>query len=307
MSSIQEQFDLALKVSQNGDINSCYTSEKVTAGKYYAYYTKSEWLEFRDNVMSETDRKAYEDGGGKELEEKYSSQWKIWMPPKMASYASSSRFIYTLLRNKGIIFEQKLRTPIPRSVSNMDGYSMNKELFIEAKCHEIYSSPNPKYKLAYRDFYNGLKQCSTFDYIPASENNDSTIKFFINGNPVEQFDIKQTISHLLGIANSYKIGITYLDPQTGKQGKHIPQNAPTFIYLLYNPKDLRPYLSEATWSEIETRYRAEKQFIVDNKVFFRKLFRYSLAYVGVESDKAESIASLFKVSVEDQFSILRFL
>ena len=99
---IQEEFDIALKKFKNGDVNTFYSSDNVLPDKYFAYYTKAEWLDFLENFMSDYDKKAYEDGGGKELEEKFSGKWGVWMPPKMAAYASSSRFIYELLKDNGV-------------------------------------------------------------------------------------------------------------------------------------------------------------------------------------------------------------
>lgn len=303
---IQEEFDIALKKFKNGDVNTFYSSDNVLPDKYFAYYTKAEWLDFLENFMSDYDKKAYEDGGGKELEEKFSGKWGVWMPPKMAAYASSSRFIYELLKDNGVVFEQKLPTSIPRSISNMDGYLPSKEIFIEAKCHEIYSSPTPKYKLAYKKFYDGLLEFG-FKYLPAAEKNDASISFSLNGVLIDQFDIKQTISHLLGIANACKRGVDIRDYTTENSSKHRISCCPKFVYLLFNPMVLKDYLPQGAYDAIINHYNSEKEFITNNVSFLKTIFRYSLKYVGVNDDKIDMLSSGFKVIVADQNNIMSII
>ena len=61
---------------------------------YEDYFSKKNWINFL-NKMKENPKayNAYIKGGGSETIEKYSKKYGVWYPPKMASVASSSRFI----------------------------------------------------------------------------------------------------------------------------------------------------------------------------------------------------------------------
>lgn len=291
----KEIFDKALKKSLGGKDNEYYSSENVIPHKYYLYHTRKDWCDFLSQ-MAPQHRKAYEEGGGKELEEKY---WKgVWLPPKMAAYASSSFFVYDLLKNTDVIFEQKLPTSIPSATSNMDAFYPRKNVFIEAKCHEIYDSPSPKYKTAYKRFYDMLAVRTGFKYQPKEEKNDSAIVFSLDDIPVTQFDIKQIIAHTLGIANACKNGVMIerrreqLDPRTGI----------SLVYLLYNPKELKKTLRSEEWEAIQSAYDNEVHFIDNHHQFFISLFSLSLEYVGFEPDKIEELVKKYEVKLADQYN-----
>ena len=292
-------FDNALKLCKGGKTEDYYASERVRPNRYYMYYTLEKWNEFLGR-MSSKDKKAYIDGGGKEWEEKEDDKKSgVWLPPKMAAYASSSRFIYDLLKGTDVIFEQKLPTSIPHSVSNMDAFYLDKNIFIEAKCHEFYCSQSPKYKTAYREFYNTLASKTGFSYKPAKEKNNSPISFFMDGKPVEQFDIKQIISHTLGIAYACKNGVE-IDDKTEllNLAKGI-----SLIYLLYNPCELKVYLNDDEWKDIDSKYNDEVRFVQDNNSFFKALFEISLEYVGYDSAKISELVESFEFKVADQLNI----
>lgn len=298
----KEIFDNAMKLRMGGKKEEYYASEKVLPNRYYMYYTLAKWEEYRGK-MSPKDIKAYSNGGGKELEEKEDKKRKVWLPPKMAAYASSSRFVYDLLKDTEVVFEQKLPTSVPRSTSNMDAFYLDKNIFIEAKCHEFYSSPSPKYKIAYREFYNILASKTGFSYKPTNEKNDSSISFFMDGKPVEQFDIKQIISHILGIANACKNGVII----DGKK-KLLPlDKGISLIYLLYNPCEVKDYLSDDEWDEIDSKYNKEICFVKDNVTFFKALFKISLEYVGYDSAKISDLFKSFEFKVANQFNIKEIL
>ena len=292
-------FDKALKLCKGGKTEDYYASERVRPSRYYTYYTLEEWNEYLSR-MSSKDKKAYSEGGGKELEEKEDDKKKgVWLPPKMAAYASSSRFIYDLLKGTDAIFEQKLPTSIPHSISNMDAFYLDKNIFIEAKCHEFYSSPSPKYKTAYREFYNTLASKTGFSYKPANEKNNAAICFFMNSEPVEQFDIKQIISHILGIAYACKNGVE-IDEKT--EWLNLDKGI-SLIYLLYNPSELESFLNNDEWKDINKKYEAEASFVQDNNSFFKALFEISLEYVGYDSARISELVKSFEFKVADQFNI----
>ena len=276
-------FDKALKKSQGGKGEDYYSSERVLKEKYYSYITYDEWSKFRKG-MSEKDRKAYDNGGGKELEEKCYKG--VWIPPKMASYASSSRFVYNRLKGTNVIFEQKLPTLISRSTSNMDAFYPDKNIFIEAKCHEIYSSPSPKYK-------------TRFTYTPTEEKNDAPVTFTIDNERVTQFDIKQIIAHMLGIANACKKGVKI----NGEKKQLDLNNGISFIYLLYNPQELKDYFdSSKDWNKIETKWNNEVSFIKKHHRFFKELFGVALEYVGFGCSKRKELEGIFEFKLADQIN-----
>lgn len=290
-------FDNALKLRYGGKKEDYYASERVLPNKYYMYYTLEEWNKYLDK-MSPKDKKAYGEGGGKELEEKEDDNG-VWQPPKMAAYASSSRFVYDLLKGTDVIFEQKLPTSVPRSVSNMDAFYLDRNIFIEAKCQEFYSSPSPKYKKAYKKFYDLLASKTGFSYIPAEEKNDAPISFLLNGMTVEQFDIKQIISHTLGIANACKNGVEI----DGAIKRLDLEKGISLIYLLYNPRELQSYLSDDEWDDINSKYEKEVSFVQNNISFFKALFEISLEYVGCETARIKDLVESYQFIVTDQFNV----
>jgi len=312
MSATTEKFDLALKKSLGGRMKDFYkTSDEKKP--YPAYYTNAEWDKFRKG-MSLQDQNAYSDGGGKELEEK--NYRGTMVPPKMASYASSSRFVYTLLRkelcNNDVVFEQKLPTGIKSSVPNMDAFlATSKEfIFVEAKCHEIYASPSPKYKTAFKEFYDIISKKTEFSYEPAAEVNDSSVTFKYNAEPIKRFDIKQTIAHIRSIAYACINGVVVKDGKVEKRLMLAENQSPVFAYLVYNPEDLKDFVEdEKAWKAIDIDYKKEINFI-DNRIkdgFFNKLFEISLGCLGCNEDKIKSLSKRFKVVRADQKDIKKII
>ena len=85
----QKAFDLAKKLLDGGDIHQGY---RMNDGRLYpAYYTNEEWEAFLADMKTNYPAafKGYDEGKGGELEEHNFKGKKI--PPKMASYSSSSR------------------------------------------------------------------------------------------------------------------------------------------------------------------------------------------------------------------------
>ncbi len=196
---------------------------------YNNYLSNDAWEKFCVR-MSEKHQKYYEDADGGELKEK-KGRWGI-VPPKMASYGSSSRFIY--LQSKDIenfIFEKPLSTRVGRNPANLDGYLQKSDcdIYVEAKCREIYAShQNQKIANVYKDVYESIhKMHSKFDCESSKiEGDDSHFKctFKYDGTPLVHFDIKQLICHFLGIAADI-----LENKNTNKKIK--------FVYLIFDPKD----------------------------------------------------------------------
>lgn len=227
--SLGKALDHGIMLQETARIAEIQAGYKVDGRTYGNYLSNESWKAFEAD-MKANHPKAYEQyalGGGKEMEERKSG--KYIYPPKMASFGSSSRMIYNLMKsNPDFLYEMKLPTTIG-GIANLDGFLETKEkcLFVEAKCREPYSQQKGEVAEKYRELY---------EYLTRSENNNLTceilgvtagkmqVRFYIGQNERTCFDIKQMICHLLGIATACL------------QGRYNKNTQ--FIYLLYNPTEL---------------------------------------------------------------------
>ncbi len=212
------------------------------------YYNNDVFCDFIKD-MDTNHRQNYLDGSGGELCEKKGKYG--WVPPKMASVASSSRFIYLSLKDnsneKMKLFDQKIQSDgyfsfekeitidVVGSKPNLDAVykTKNKTLYFEAKCHEIFDSHKLIWKNAY--FVDGVFYGKDKKSLQLSIGSEKPIN---NKNGIDQYsksldksifglgnfkglrmDFKQMVCHLLGIAN---------DDSYGKE----------LIYLIYRPDGL---------------------------------------------------------------------
>lgn len=250
---LQNSFDLAKKQFEGGNTDTGYVAKN---GKTYnAYHTNEEWMAFLSEMELKypTAFKEYKDGDGGELED---TQY----PPKMASYGSSSRFVFELSRDiPGFHFEKKLGICIPARNDNqeaeasLDGYLESRCIYVEAKCREIYAKSQTEFNEKYREFYNYLlhRTEGRFGFsIKGSTTSKGEfvqhVRFSWNNQPICHLDLKQLLCHLLGIAKK-----TLLE-----EGKHVP----TLIYLVFNPIfDILPRIeSKRTASLIKSCWETEK-------------------------------------------------
>ncbi len=209
------------ETAKNSELKSGY---KI-GNRVYDNYLENNCFDAFVTKMKEKYPTAYEmfcAGGGKELEE---NQY----PPKMASFGSSSRMIFNLMKDvQGFLFEEKLPTTIG-GTAHLDGFmeTDDKYIFVEAKCREPYSTKNNVYERKYEDLYkyisNSAKSNISCD-IEDIEGNTKEMKvtFKVNSNPIHNFDMKQMISHLLGVATAFL------------KGKYEIRDI-EFIYLLFDP------------------------------------------------------------------------
>ncbi len=255
--NISKELDLAIKVAETQTTDGTY-------GKYNTYMTKEEWDAFK-NAMLPSALDEYGAGGGDELSEKNGR------PPKMACYGSSSRMIYKLSCHKeGFHYEKKLSTTIG-GTANLDGFleEDNRYVFVEAKCHEPYSTKSNSASKAYEKLY---------DYINAQMGGNIEIamktskcgryldvEYFSDGEKLEHFDMKQMICHLLGIA-------------TGVLKGELKQKQIDFIYLLYDPTELD--LSPATKEAVDAIY--ERTCYECNLIDFALLLRIIFSFLMEE-------------------------
>ncbi|MBR5201985.1 MAG: hypothetical protein IKW45_01865 [Clostridia bacterium] len=209
------------ETAKNPELKSGY---KIGNRIYDNYLENNCFKTFVKNMEKEheTAYKKYDEGSGGELKETKS-------PPKMASFGSSSRMIFNLMKDvQGFLFEEKLPTIIG-GTAHLDGFmeTDSKYIFVEAKCREPYSTKNNVYDRKYKELYeyisnsDKLNVSCDIEYIKDNEK-EMKVTFKVNDKPIRNFDMKQMISHLLGVATAFLNGRFEI--------KDIE-----FIYLLFDP------------------------------------------------------------------------
>lgn len=192
---------------------------------YWNYMSNESWNLFF-NSMSSIHKTQYDNADGGELSEK-NSRYGM-MPPKMASFGSSSRLIYNLSKSiPNFQFEKQLPTHVGHK-ANLDGYlcKAGKNIYVEAKCREIYSSHTDiEVGNVYEEVYNFIHEVNndfSFEKNVSKEKNHFKCTFSYQGRVIKHFDIKQLICHFLAItADVLKTG----------QKANIQ-----FLYLIFNPE-----------------------------------------------------------------------
>lgn len=269
---------------------------EIAGNKYWNYLSNKSWEEFLKS-MSSLHRAQYNDADGGELEVKQ-GRWGIY-PPKMASFGSSSRFLYNISKNiECFQFEKLLPTRVGGS-ANLDGYITrgDGDVFVEAKCREIYSSHKTiKVSNVYEEIYKELQELyPEFSF----KNNGRPIKngkednehfnctFKFNGKEIIHFDIKQLICHFLAISANIL--------ENENANKNIK-----FIYLIFNPKEVIEQVEKESYKkQINEIYGDTKKEITDYfnmEQLFKSIFKIQAKRLGLEGEKY----SLFEFHLVDQ-------
>ena len=263
----------------------------INGTQYFNYICNQEWKKYL-NDMKPCHKNQYGMGAGGELKEgKY--------PPKMASFGSSSRLIYELSKDiDGFIFEEKLDTRVG-GTAHLDGFLRRgcDYIYIEAKRREIYGSSheNEEIKSVYEPVFNKIKEVcgSLFDYQSVEckskkEEDTRKVTFIVNGKSVKYFDLKQLICHFLVI--TYDIA------------KHpVSKVKVTFLYLVYNPKDLKQNIDKSYCKRIMKRHEDVVEFIKTNISLFNEIFQAILQY-QVDTHKLEKPEIDFDFKLVDQYN-----
>lgn len=271
---LNKSFDLLLKKAETNSEDSS-VGYSLNGRLYDNYIDNFHWNIF----VSEMKMKYYEafvtygEGAGDELGLKKAKR----TPPKMASYGSSSRMIYLYSRDiPNFKFEEKLPTTVG-GTAHLDGYLLknNKVVYIEAKCREPYSTNyyiiDKKYKALYEHISNNPDvdiKCEIVD----KDNEKMKVTFVANGTVITRFDIKQMISHLLGIATRH------LKTTSAEQIR--------FLYFLYNPKHLE-ISDEKLKKKIFEIYDTEIREC--ENIHFASLFKVILQYLRTKIDSSLDI------------------
>jgi len=225
--SIAKTLDLSIKFNETGASNEG-KSYSLSDRQYENYIDNEKWSAFVEEMKTKYPLAytEYGEGSGDELGIKKVGKY----PPKMASYGSSSRMIYLLSRDiEGFQFEKKLPTTVG-GIANMDGFlqSENIQFFVEAKCREPYSPKSYIIDRKYEALYRYIDAEPSVDIkcnIAIIDDEKMQMQFVAQGTIITAFDIKQMISHLLGIAT--------------KKLNNPTEDKLEFLYLLYNPTSIK--------------------------------------------------------------------
>lgn len=279
--SILKEFDLAIADVEN--IPRGFLTDK---GNYDSYMSNSVWDSYLASMSAEH-RAQFDDGSGGELKEKNGR------PPKMASFASSSRMTYKLSKDiPNFMFEKQLSTVIG-GTANLDGYweGNGQYIFVEAKCREPYSHKSPEtIKQNYKPLYTYLQRklpdmfSCTMEDIPGTR--DMRVEFFCGKEPIAHFDMKQMLCHLLGVANRMLLDKTCNTPIQ-------------FLYLLYNPTDLM--LPEKSEKEIFDIYYATCGAATNCD--FKRIFSCVVDFLMDEKEYSTPKADAEKLKCNFQFAL----
>lgn len=270
-------------------VKSGYTINGKTYNNYLGNDSFAEFVEDM-KVNHRTVFDMYGKGGGKELEER--KVGKNIYPPKMASFGSSSRMIYNLMKDvDGFLFEKKLPTTVG-GIANLDGFmeTADKCVFVEAKCREPYTAKDGIIERKYEDLYRTITvsdKTTVACEIKVIDERKMEVKFMSGNTVIHSFDMKQMISHLLGIATAFLKGefeVKKID----------------FVYLLFNPK-----LIEIKESKEEIYRIYEETCNECNSVDFKALFEVIVDYLqtnkGLGKDKIKfDIVNNFSFRLCDQ-------
>lgn len=279
--SILKEFDLAI-----ADIENIPRGFVTGKGNYDSYMSNAAWDAYLKD-MSDEHRSQFDDGSGGELKVKNDR------PPKMASFASSSRMAYKLSKDiPNFVFEKQLSTVIG-GTANLDGYweGNGQYIFVEAKCREPYSHKSPEtIKQNYKPLYEYLQSklpdmfSCAMEGIP--ESRDMRVAFFCRGKLVDYFDMKQMLCHLLGVANRMLLDQVFDTPIR-------------FLYLLYNPTELS--LSEKTKQEILRIFRATCEAATSYD--FKKIFACVVDFLIEKKDYTATTADTEKLKSNFLFAL----
>lgn len=271
---------------------------EIAGNKYWNYLSNKSWEEFLKSISS-LHRAQYNDADGGELKVKQ-GRWGIY-PPKMASFGSSSRFLYNISKNiECFQFEKLLPTRVGGS-ANLDGYITrgDGDVFVEAKCREIYSSHKTiEVSNVYEEIYKELQELyPKFSF----KNNGRPIKngkednehfnctFKFNGKEIIHFDIKQLICHFLAISANIL--------ENENANKNIK-----FIYLIFNPNEVIEQVEKESYKkqiiEIYGDTKKEITDYFDMELLFESIFEIQAKRLGLEGEKY----SLFEFHLVDQYN-----
>ena len=292
---MQKTLDLSIKQYETGTINGGYLAKNNKT--YPNYMDNGAWLAFKTDMENNYPSvfSEYGAGSGGELKE------KGFYPPKMASYGSSSRMIYNLCKEiPNFHFEYKLPTRVG-GIANLDGFMEcdDRFIFVEAKCREPYGEKPHLVECKYKDLYAYINNDRSCNLNIKTDDADCKmrVEFSVGTHLLVNFDIKQMISHLLGIA------IKFINTPAEKEI--------LFLYLCYNPKHIS-IVSDKKRSEIFDTY--DRMCAECQSIDFKSLFRSILVYLvcvlhesHISMPDIEKMVARFSVILCDQADCMNYI
>lgn len=260
MMSIIRDFTEAVVKDESGKLGISVGYEVMGRKPYTEYMSNKAWDKFK-REMSEKHIAEFGKGSGSEMDD---SPGNV---PKMASMISSSRMIYMLSKEiDGFSFEAKRHTAVGGE-ANLDGYLHRDDriFYVESKCREPYNHEAiEELSVKYQAVLAYLRETkNAFDCVMERiSDRKMRVAFFCDGKPINGFDIKQMICHLLGIA-AYHL-------RAEEEPKPI-----SFLYLLYDPREL--VFPEKTSAEILEIYEKTCQAALGYR--FEELFGHIIDYL----------------------------
>lgn len=258
---------------------------------YGCYYSDEEFKRFVDEMKSSPYDEIYRSyycGDGGELV----SHGK--KPPKMASVASSSRFCYLALRDgaqglggdENVKFEYECRIKgISGTAPQLDAYIPNSNIYVEAKCHEIFDLHRVEMSKQYWKYLRSEENDFGF---AAEEEKEVIIELSEFGLAKERsmFDVKQFICHLLGI-----------------QSKKTDEEPATLVYLFFKPiantdekqRQVDEVFDELQ-SEIKTIFNSApiQRFITSKNIYLRAVAECSEVMEALSSENIIEIINIYE-------------
>lgn len=295
--------DEAIRLHETESSN--LTAGYVVNGKSYPnYVSNNSWTEFCNDMKAihPAAYDNYKNGDGKELDER--NVGNNTYPPKMASFGSSSRFIYNLIKHDDSFkFEEQLPTTVG-GTANLDGFkeTSNSYVFIEAKCREPYSKKNKFYGQKYFELYDFISESDntpiTIDIdLTKGKKHEMEVVFKYDGKAVKHFDLKQMISHLLGVGTAILKKEKYADKPI------------RFIYLIYNPELLEFENEESKNKICNIYYQAcnEAEATISKELFKVVLLFLKEKYYPDSSVNIERVVNNFSFGICNQENFIEKL
>ena len=295
--------DEAIRLHETESSN--LTAGYVVNGKSYPnYVSNNSWTEFCNDMKANHPAAYdnYKNGDGKELDER--NVGNNTYPPKMASFGSSSRFIYNLIKHDDSFkFEEQLPTTVG-GTANLDGFkeTSNSYVFVEAKCREPYSKKNKFYGQKYFELYDFISESDntpiTIDIdLTKGKEHEMEVVFKCDSNTVEHFDLKQMISHLLGVGTAILKKEKYADKPI------------RFIYLIYNPELLEFENEESKNKICNIYYQAcnEAEATISKELFKVVLLFLKGKYYPDSSVNIERVVNNFSFGICNQENFIEKL
>ena len=188
---------------------------------YDFYYNNSDFFFFTTNMQCHYPHayEAYAKGKGSEL------ICHNGKPPKMASVASSSRFCYLALRDgadalgghNSVCFEHACPIKgIKGTPPQLDAYVPDSNLYIEAKCHEIFDTHSDTLSTQYWSKFFSAENDFHLPEQPHPVEKTFIIPYDTFGlkEKPRRFDFKQFLCHLLGLPEYSTLVYLYFKPTT---------------------------------------------------------------------------------------------